>query len=44
MVRPYIGSYWPISEEHLILALANLQTHNNLWLRYYVQVISPRLK
>ena len=36
--------YLSISKLQSILAVANLFTHNNLWLRYYGQVNSLRLK
>ena len=39
-----IGVYLPISKLHSILAVANLLAHNNLWLCYYEQVNSVRLK
>ena len=36
--------YLSISQLHSILAVANLLAHNNLWLCYYGQVNSVRLK
>ena len=41
---PPEGFYLPISKLHSILALANLLAYNNLWLCYYGQVNSLRLK
>ena len=38
------GVYLPIYKLHSILTVANLLTHNNLWLCYYGQVNSLRLK
>ena len=38
------GVYMFISKLHWILTVANLLADNNLWLHYYVQVISVRLK
>ena len=38
------GLYLPISKLHSILDVANLLAYNNLWLCYYGQVNSFRLK
>ena len=43
MVPPK-GVYLSISKLHSILAAVNLLAHNNLWLCYYGQVNSLRLK
>ena len=38
------GVYLPFPKLHSIFAVANLLAHNNLWLCFYVQVNSVRLK